>query len=215
MDLITSDERKETSTSISSRAERSLEVPVNLSRAKALQYINTHSEARGGEILGVPEKEASNMLYRLFMKIGATSELPEDSNLARAFLNDFWTDLYLKNNLVPGDIPFGIIISEFTTAMVQGRIERKGNNQAAICGAFNKWISQQDVRNRLYQVRDRAYPEQKPKQVAENATTQPTVADYSDEELLENLENIKKMAGIKTADQMIEELEAEVERRGL
>ena len=172
------------------------------------------ADVRGGEVQPIPQKEARADLYKLFMKIGATNELPEESHLLTSFLNDFWRTLYLRNHQCPGDIPFGIIIDEFTIALVQGRAERKGNNQAAICQAFNDWISRPDVRNRLYELRDRAYPDNKPKQIPKTATPE-TVADYSDEELQQKLKSIKPMAGINMVDQMIGELEGEIERRGL
>lgn len=209
MELIES--QKETSTSISSQA-KSVSVPAQLSRGKAREYITGQGEVRGGLVRAVPEREATNLLYRLFMKIGATGELPEENALARSFLNDFWIDLYFKNNLVPDDIPFGIVIHEFTTALVQGRVGRKGNNQAAICEAFNDWITREKVRHRLYQLRDEAYPAQKPKQVPQQATAE-TVRDYSDEELRRKLAAIRHMSGIKMVDEMIAELEAEIGRR--
>lgn len=170
------------------------------------------SDVRGGDVKPVPQKEARADLYKLFMKIGATNELPEEKNLLVSFLNDFWETLYLRNHQCPGDIPFHIIISEFTVALVQGVAERKGNNQSAICQAFNAWISRTDVRNRLYQLRDRAYPAQKPKQLSKDATPE-TVEDYTDEELEAKLTSIKPMAGIGMVDQMIAELEKEIGRR--
>ena len=189
-----------------------VEVPADYSRERAIRYAKDHGEVRGGNVFAIPEPDAQVELYKLHMKIGATNELPREKNMRDSFLNDFWVTLYLRNNLCPGDIPFGIIIQEFTTALVLGEAERKGNNQAAICQAFNQWISQDKVRNRLYQLRDEAYPAQKPKQVAENATPE-TVRDYSDEELQQKLKAIKPMAGVGMVDQMIGELEKEIERR--
>lgn len=188
------------------------EVPESYSRQKALSVVNEYSDIVGKRVEAYPAPAAIAHLQMLHTKIGADGDLPDDYDERTSWLADLWQTMYLKNNLVPGDIPFPIIIREFTTAMVQGRAERKGNNQAALCQAFNQWISQQNVRNRLYELRDQVYPENKPKQIEENAT-EPTIADYSDEVLKQKLEAIKPMAGLKTADMMIAELEEEIERR--
>lgn len=203
--------RKETSTLTHYKA-CSVEVPVNYSRQKALNYTADHSDVRGGRVNAIPQKDARQQLYLMLMKIGATGELPQDEMLRVSFLNDFWSTLYLRNDICPGDIPFGIILSEFTTALVQGVADRKGNNQAAICQAFNNWVKREDVRNRLYLLRDRAYPDQKPKQVPEKAT-QASIRDCTDEDLSNKLKSIKPMAGIKMVDKMICELESEINRR--
>lgn len=190
----------------------SVEVPADYSRGKAIQYTNTQSDVRGGTIDPIPQSEARRQLYLLHMKIGGTGELPEDDELRQSFLNDFWKTIYFHNHLCPADIPFSIIMDQFTRAMVLGVIQRKGNNQAAICAAFNEWISRPDVRHKLYQVRDQMYPEGKPKQIPQTATPE-TVKDYTDEELHQKLSAIQPMAGIKMVDAMIQELEGEIERR--
>lgn len=203
--------RKETNTLRRYKA-CSVEVPANYSRQKAMSYARDHREDRNGMVDPVPQSDARQQLYLMLMKIGATSELPQEKNLRVSFLNDFWSTIYLKNNYCPGDIPFHIILTEFTTAIVQGSADRKGNNQAAICQAFNKWISQDKVRHRLYQLRDEAYPAQKPKQVAQNATPE-TVRDYSNEKLQKRLQSLRPMAGVGMVDQMIGEYEREIKRR--
>lgn len=191
-----------------------VEVPADYSRERALRFAKDHAEIKGGAIDPLPEPEARVELYKLHMKIGASGELPADKNLRESFLNDFWVTLYLRNNLCPVDIPFGIIIREFTTAMVQGVIDRKGNNQAALCQAFNKWIIRQETRNMLYQKRDQMYPNRKPKQVAANATPE-TIEDYTDEELKQKITAIEPMEGIKMVDMMLGKLRAEKKRRGI
>jgi len=45
-------------------------------------------------------------------------------------------------------------------------------------------------------------------------TTQ-TVADYSDDELIEKYKSIKPMAGLKMVDAMLEKLSEEIEKRGI
>lgn len=179
------------------------------SRSKAIQVAR-----KAGVTHPVPHEDATGMIYLMFMKIGGTKELPSNENLKDSYLNDFWLDFYFNNHLCPADIPFHILIKEFTTAMVQGRIERKGNNQGAICEAFNKWVTREDVRNKLYQKRDQMYPELKPKQIPKRATEE-TVQDYSDLEIVKKYYDIKPMAGIAMVDAMIKELQKEISRRGL
>lgn len=190
----------------------SAELPEKYSRKKALDYLRDQKDVRGGQVMPVPHKTDRADLYKLYMKIGAISELPENPQQEDSYLNDMWRTMYLRNHLCPADIPFDLIMDEFTLAMVQGTIKRKGNNQAAIVSAFNNWITRPDVRHRLYQVRDQMYPDNRPKQLAKDATPE-TVADYTDEELQQKLASIKPMAGLLMVDQMIEELEAEMERR--
>lgn len=192
----------------------SLEVPPNYTRRQVTQYSHTHSEVRGKAVRAVPDSPVRQRLYLMYMKIGATSELPTDPADRVSFLNDLWCTMYLNNHLCPDDIPFSLIINKFTVAMVQGRAERKGNNQAAIVQAFNNWITQMDVRNQLYQERDQFYPSQKPEQLPEQAT-QPTLADYSVEQLKKKLASIAPLAGIRMVNQMIEELEEEISLRGV
>lgn len=192
----------------------SAEVPAQFTREKAIRYLANQSDARGTDVAAVPQKHVRADLYKLFMKIGAMSELPTKTSQMESFLNDFWKTIYLKNHLVPADVPFGIIIEEFTTALVQGSVRRKGNNQAAICQAFNAWITRQEVRNRLIEIHNRRNPDSQPRQIPERASKE-TVQDYSDEQLMEKLESIRPFEGLKLVNQMIEELEKEAERRGL
>jgi hypothetical protein len=183
-------------------------VPFRLSRSKAIK----HLKQKGVGFNGIPEKKATDLLYVLFVKIGAASELPSNTKIAENFLNDFWSVLYLHNNLCPADIPFDIIINSFSTALVHGTVERKGNNQAAICQAFNEWIKRDDVRHRLYETRNRMYPNQKPKELAKDATPE-SVKDYTDKQIDLKILGLKPMQGIKLVDDMIKHLETEKERR--
>jgi hypothetical protein len=194
-------------TTLRSSQETSVEVPLAYSRQKAMQLVK-------GKGNPVPHSKATDLLYIMFMKIGAINELPSDERLKESYLNDFWVTFYFDNHSCPGDIPFHIIVNQFIREMVQGRIERKGNNQAAICQAFNKWVTRDDVRARLYQKRDEMYPNAKPKQIPKNATEE-TVQDYSDQELVQKYKSIKPMAGLKMVDQMLEKLEEEAETRNL
>lgn len=170
--------------------------------------------AKEKNIQPIPQKEAISRLYLLFMKIGATNELPKEKDLRISYLNDFWRTFYFENHICPADIPYDIIMDEFTKALVQGRVERKGNNQSAICQAFNEWIVRQDTRNLLYQKRDQMYPAKKPKQLTKDATPE-TIGDYSDKELLSKYNSIKPMVGISLVDKMIVELKKEIANRNL
>lgn len=186
----------------------SIEVPVKYSRQKAMQY------AKEGTGVAVPKSEARQALYMMFLKIGARDEVPQQKDLSIAYLNDFWRLLYFENHICPADIPYDIIMDEFTKALVQGRVERKGNNQAAICQAFNEWIVRQDTRTLLSQKRDQMYPAKKPKQLTKDATPE-TIGDYSDKELLSKYNSIKPMVGISLVDKMIVEFKKEIANRNL
>lgn len=146
-----------------STSSQGVKIPFQFSRGKALQYIKNRSE--GSELQGAADDETVNRLYEMYLKIGATNELPEKQDHIVGYLSDFWRTVYLNNNLVPDDIPFDVVMDEFTGKMVRGEVNRKGNNQAAICQAFNRWVTQTDTRNRLYYLRDKKYPNDKPKQL--------------------------------------------------
>lgn len=204
---ITKSEQKEMNT-LNTYSANTVQVPYAYSRSKAIKF----AKNEGGS--PVPERIATKLLYAMFMKIGATNELPQEKHLKDSYLNDFWIDLYFNNHLCPGDIPFQIIIKSFTTALVQGVADRKGNNQAAICQAFNKWITKDSVRHSLYLKRDELYPSRKPKQISKNATPE-TISDYSDEDLIRKINQIKPMSGINMVDQMMDKLKEEAYSRGL
>lgn len=177
-------------------------MPAALSRQKALARLKDYEDVHGGMLVAVPSSMATDYLYRMFMKIGATKELPPDEKETEMYLNDFWIDLYLRNHLCPGDIPFPIIIKEFTTAMVQRKVIRKGNNQEAICEAFNEWVTRDKVRHELYAIRDRMFPSKKPKQIAEESKKpsynrpKDLIDDLSKQEVVEALESYKQVKGI-------------------
>lgn len=207
--------RKEISILSSSTETKAVEIPTELSREKALTRLNDYEDVHGGRLQAIPSEMATNYLYKMFMKIGATNELPSIERESEMFLNDFWGDLYLRNNLCPGNIPFPIIITEFTTAMVQKKVRRKGNNQEAICEAFNEWICRQEVRDNLYLLRDKMYPEKKPQQVTDGKEKK--LCDFSEEELNEQLKKtehtIKQFKSLKFPKEWKAKLEAEIERR--
>ncbi len=198
---------------LSTYSDKVIDVPKSYSRSKALGLVSEKSDIVGGQLKAIPHEEDRKLLYLLFMKIGATSELPSNNQLKDQMLNDFWVTMYLKNNLVPGDIPYSIIIELFTMDMVQGVIDRKGNNQAAICKAFNEWIVRQDVRERLINERDVRYPYSKPPQIAKSSKEPVSLSEYSVEELRTKIQKLKTFAGLKSVDLMIEEMENEIDQR--
>jgi len=185
------------------------EVPAEYSRQKAMVYSKNNS----GFNNAVPGEPARRKLAMMYVKMGAKAEVPGSTNEKIAFLNDFWRTIYFTNNLCPVDIPFSILMDEFVLALAHGVIDRKGNNQVAICNAFNEWVIRPDVRNRLYQKRDEIYPEKKPKQIAESATPE-TTEDYTDEEIIQKYNAIKPMAGIGMVDHMLRELKKHIDSRG-
>ena len=145
------------------------EIPYQYSRSKALNLLENKSDATGREESGKASADAVNKMYEMYLKIGATNELPEKEEHIESYLSDFWRTIYLHNNMVPPDMPFDVIIDEFAGKLVRGEIDRKGNNQAALCQAFNKWVTYTETRNRLYELRDRKYPSDKPKQLQEGS----------------------------------------------
>jgi hypothetical protein len=148
------------------------------------------------------------------MKIGAVSELPNDDKLAEVYLNDFWNDLFYKNPLVPLDIPFDIIIDSFTFDVVQGKIERKGNNQAAIIQCFNGWIRSDTTRNNLYAIRNAKYPTRNKILKAENKKKE--LKDYTDTELKEEYLkalSIKEKIDLDFIDVWINKIKYEMNER--
>lgn len=164
MDIVKS--RKDNRLSSFSAGEGTgVEVPENFSRGKALQYLKNR-EAKHAKA----HKNTINKMYELYLRIGATGELPDTVKHTEYFLSDFWCKMYLENNLVPSDIPFDVVIDVFSGALMRGEAHRKGNNQAAICEAFNDWVTKPDVRNRLYAERDRQYPSNKPKQIEQTGS---------------------------------------------
>ena len=111
------------------------EVPTEYSRERALRLVQQSSEIRNTALQASPSREAVNMLYRMYEKIGAIQELPGETQMKVSYLSDFWRTLYLKNNLCPGDIPFSIVIEAFTDAVVYG-LERKVITRPLSCGAL-------------------------------------------------------------------------------
>jgi hypothetical protein len=164
-----------------------------LSRSKAIGFIKAREEVQNTTLKPIPSKGALLSLDRLYMKIGALGELPDDSRMKAGYLGDFWRDLYFYNNLCPADIPFPIILEEFTRGLTQGTIDRKGNNQAAIIKAFNEWVNNPYVRNSLISKEDSMYPNKKPLQLAEKSKPK-ELHEFTIEELESRLEKLKPIA---------------------
>ncbi|MDZ7802382.1 hypothetical protein [Thiohalophilus sp.] len=139
----------------------------------------------------IPATQDRKNLYLLFMKIGATGELPSRKELKDAMLNDFWLDLYWKNPIVPAQIPFAVIIREFKTYAVQNSHERKGNNQGEIIRQFNQWIQRPKVLEDLVHLRNELFPELKPKELQATTEEKP-IEKWQDSELKEELEKARK-----------------------
>jgi|GEM_PF-1338725 len=159
--------RKQTmqSTSLQENDSEKLVVKWNYSREKIRELVEAQKDAVGKDVVPTPERNAVDSLYQMYLRIGGIKELPSDNEAIDFYLKDFWKFLYLENKYVPVDIPFDVLIKEFIKALVHGEAERKGNNQAELCRAMNKWVQDPDVRNKLYQTRDIVYSKQKPKQI--------------------------------------------------
>lgn len=163
----------------------------------------------------IPADKDRKNLYLLFMKIGATGELPSRKELKDAMLNDFWLDLYWKNPIVPAQIPFAVIIREFKTYAVQNSHERKGNNQGEITRQFNNWIRRPKVLEDLVHLRNELFPELKPKELQASTEEKP-IQKWQDSELTEALEKARKQKEqfpIPFMDRWITKLETEIEQR--
>lgn len=121
--------------------------------------------------------------------------------------------MYLKNPIVPGHIPFDVIIEEFTTFAVQNSSDRYGNNQAAIIQQFNNWIKKAEVQHKLTALRDQRYPEKAPAKLKESNPTV-KIEDLTTQALKQRIESMLPFEGLKTVDAMIAEYRAELDRRG-
>jgi len=70
--------------------ESSREMPAKHSRQKIFAMLK--DPALEG-VTPVPHRTVTASLYKLFMKIGATNELPVETALQVSFLNDFWNTM--------------------------------------------------------------------------------------------------------------------------
>jgi len=161
---------------------------------------------------GIPSKEAIRSIQMLHTKIGASNDLPQKVELRYSYLCELWNTMYLKNNLCPGDVPFPIVLTEFTEALVHGRAERKGNNMSAIVQCFNAWIVKEEVRFKLIQERDRIFPASKPKQVG--GRTSSNLSELSVEELEHRIKKLQPFEKLKTTQEMKKSYEEELAKRG-
>ena len=158
--------------------------------------MDSQSEAVGKPVHPIPDKNGVNKLYTMYLRIGGLNELPSESKPIDAFLKDFWLYLYFENRYIPVDIPFDVLMHEFTKSLIHGDAQRKGNNQAEICRAMNNWVQNPDVRAKLYQVRDRFYPSQKPKQIEKKSKPSKSGTYYerqTNKEILQMYEKIKML----------------------
>ena len=196
---------------MSASTKQETEVPYTLSRQKALQLL------RGNN--AVASKEARESIYELYFKIGARGELPPvidkhdraGLKAREGVLSEIWRNIYLNNKLCPGDIPFPIIISEFTGAMVLGLVERKGNNLAAIVQSFNSWITRQKVLELLYAIRNRLYPHWVPEAIEERKSK--PLHEMSDEEIENRIEKLKPFKHVNLTLEMISMYRDELSNR--
>ena len=196
----------------SSTNYRDTKIPVAFSRRKALKLLSERKELAVVVHTGIPSKEAIRSIQMLHTKIGASNDLPQKAELRYSYLCELWNTMYLKNNLCPGDVPFPIVLTEFTEALVHGRAERKGNNMSAIVQCFNAWIVKEEVRFKLIQERDRIFPASKPKQVG--GRTSSNLSELSVEELEHRIKKLQPFEKLKTTQEMKKSYEEELAKRG-
>ena len=158
------------------------------------------------------------MFSELYHKIGATSELPVviDKNHSagiakrKAFFVDLYFSMFLKNKFAPNEIPFDVLMDEFILYAVQNSDKRKGNNQAAIIEHFNAWIKTPETHHQLILERNKRYPQDKPK--ALNARNSSKLKNYTKEELIQKIQNLKRLPfkSLNSVQSYIKELETEL-----
>jgi hypothetical protein len=157
----------------------------------------------------------------LYLKIGATSELPVviDKNHQRgiakrfAYFIDLYKTMYLMNPIVPAHIPFEIVMESFIRYAVQNADRRKGNNQSAILQQFNEWIKQKGVKHQLVALRDERYPDKKPKQLSPGLQRKP-IQKFSEMELEIGINQLKDVAKFsQAAKELMNEYQEELEKR--
>ncbi len=197
-------------------------------RVVVISSLNTRQEVLKDPARNVVQKldkQCKALFQELYHKIGANAELPEirfrDGNpigetvLRRdAYFADLYKTMYLKNAIVPGDIPFEIILEAFTLHAVQNSHLRKGNNQAAIVRQFNEWIVnssvQQGLRSEFY-VR---YPEKQPLKLEDPKDKSIELAELNVEELQERISKLKPFRFLEMTQKIIKKYEVELESRG-
>lgn len=193
----------------------SVPIAYNLSRQKALDTLQGQEPKA--------DEQVYDRLYELYYKIGATGELPDISfdhhgsptqksiRQRNSYFNDLWKTMYLYNAIVPGYLPFDIIIEQFVTYAVQNSDTRKGNNQGAIITQFNAWIQDQAVIHKLIRLRDSRYPHEKPKSLTEK--NQQKLSELSTEEIHKRIEQLQPLKEIAMTNQIIERYQQELKKR--
>lgn len=160
-------------------------------------------------------KSVIDYLLVMYKQIGAMSEIPQDIKDRQMYLTDLYHNLYLRNNLIPRDIPFDVLIEEFVQANYRGEATRKGNNPVAIIQSVRQWIITEQARINLYQARDSKYSSKKPKQLAEVSKKPITFDEYSDAVLLQKIKHVELVAFTESGKALLEELTKEKQKRGL
>lgn len=160
-------------------------------------------------------KSVIDYLLVMYKQIGAMSEIPQDIKDRQMYLTDLYHNLYLRNNLIPRDIPFDVLIEEFVQANYRGEATRKGNNPVAIIQSVRQWLITEQARINLYQARDSKYPSKKPKQLAEVSKKPITFDEYSDAVLLQKIKHVELVAFTESGKALLEELTKEKQKRGL
>jgi len=109
-----------------------------------------------------------NAFAVFFQDLGAETLLPSNGNDKVSYINRLHKALTINNKLCPPEIDFNVIYSQFFNAVLSGEIQPKGYSIKPLCDAFNQWITNDKVRNRLYEKHYEYNPDDKPKQLEES-----------------------------------------------
>ena len=137
-----------------------------------------------------PDRDLMNTIYRFLFDIGARNEIPTDKNESQAYLIR-WHEALIRSPHWPEKVPFYEVYAKFMSEMLNGSIDRKGNNIQAIVMAFQRWVD-------LKGGKDKIWPHLQPK------TLQPVSYDddvtgrletWPDEVLIQQAETISMIWG--------------------
>jgi hypothetical protein len=161
-------------------------IPASFSRSKAMLYLSNRSES--SESFPQPDRKTIDAIYELYVKIGALNELPSTTEKTESFLSDLWIHIFYENQFVPENIPGDILIKQFTKDLVAGRIERRGNNMAAIVTCLNQWVVRSEIREMLVKITRKYYPNEIPKQLPKASSLSDNVKDADSDRLVSGLD---------------------------
>ena len=143
-----------------------------------------------------PVDDDDNLLlniYHFLVDIGC-KEMPQLKDKRKDYLKRFHETICLKNNQFPREIDFEIVYAKFFSDVLLNKIndKRYGTSTAEIARMFQVWMTKAGVMSHLYDRYYNKYPEKKPKKTNKSERT---IADFTDQEILNQVNEIKKMWG--------------------